>query len=150
MANVKSDKPLYIGPCMCENCEWLKQFTLEEVQSFNQVELNKARSVCANCRTEYKFDININKYCNKSAPVQVHVLPKGKKWKMDKGLLRTMLILRDSGKTYKEIAAITGKAYATVAKTLALGYDNEETNNTIRSYMLEVGFVPPIKEKQAV
>ena len=73
-------------------------------------------------------------------------LPKGKKWAMDKGLLRTMLILRDSGKTYKEIAAITGKAYATVANTLSLGYKNEETNKRIRDLMLEVGFVPPVKQ----
>ena len=149
MSNIKSDKPLYIGPSKCDTCEWLKQFSLEEVKAFSQEELNKARSVCANCRTEFKFDININKYCS-GEPVAFSNRPKGKKWNMDKALLRTILILRDSGKTYKEIAAITGKAYATIAKTLSLSYDNEEVNKRIREYMLEVGFVPPIKEKQVV
>ena len=146
MAKVKSSKPLYIGPCMCEKCEWIQQFSEDEVKAFSQEQLNEARTKCANCRTEYKFDININKYVVGKEPIVMPDLPKGKKWAMDKGLLRTMLILRDSGKTYKEIAAITGKAYATVANTLSLGYKNEETNKRIRDLMLEVGFVPPIKQ----
>lgn len=146
MAKVKSEKPLHIGECMCQTCEWIQGFSEEDVLHFTQEELNIARTKCANCRTEFKFDINFNKYVRGSERVPAPVLPKGKKWNMDKGLLRTMLILRDSGKTYKEISTITGKAYATVANTLSLGYKNEETNSRIREYMLEVGFVPPLKE----